>query len=503
VKGFLSSVAPPTVAGISCAAPAGVSLAGFAVGDFVELTCDRIGGVLTLRELESEDDADVVGEDDDHHGDDHGGGGDNSGPGGGWRRRRRLSEAHTATAGPIRGRLPRTSSGSSNGTAGWSTGCAGCCFGTRRRPRTRRSRSSSLRTAPCSAARSSASPPPGSPLRRGTSAAAACGGAARRPVAIEDATIELLEAPGDDGAHVLDAAYVRHALAALPERQREAVVLRDVLGFRTGETAAALGLSRPAVESLVFRARRSLRVRLRHAAAVTVLPLALREGVAEALPGFSGPARVAATATGGGLLAKLGAAPLAAKLAAGAAAVGTAGSVALELERPPQPQPKQQQSSVRDRSAPAPAAAPVSVPVERPVAPVEARPAAVVAVRSTRSPRSGQPPVTSHESGTDRSGPGSPHQGVTTVETGEHRSGDSSGPGPGPSGPLPEPEPELITPTTVVETGPSSSSGPGSGETTAIVDTSGHGGHDGSGSGSGHDGEGEIEDGSGGGPGPG
>jgi RNA polymerase sigma-70 factor (ECF subfamily) len=333
-----------------------------------------------------------------------------------------------------------------------------------------------------------------------------CRGRLRRrseaPVAIEDATIELLEAPGDDGAHVLDAAYVRHALAALPERQREAVVLRDVLGFRTGETAAALGLSRPAVESLVFRARRSLRVRLRDAAAVTVLPLALREGVAEALPGFSGPARVAATATGGGLLAKLGAAPLAAKLAAGAAAVGTAGSVALELERPPQPQPKQQQSSVRARSAPAPTTAPVSVPVERPVAPVEARPTAVVAVQSIRSPRSGQPPVTSHESGTDRSGPGSPHQDVTTAETGEHRSGDSSGPGPGPSEPVPEPV--LITPTTVVETGPSSSSGPGSGEATATVgDTSGHGGHDGSGSGSGHDGEGEIEDGSGGGPGPG
>jgi len=82
VKGRLTSLAPPTVGGVSCVVPVGVSLAGFAVGDFVELTCDRIGGVLTLRELESEDDVGVVGEDDDHHGDDHGGGGDNSGPGG-------------------------------------------------------------------------------------------------------------------------------------------------------------------------------------------------------------------------------------------------------------------------------------------------------------------------------------------------------------------------------------------------------------------------------------
>ena len=82
VEGVLTSLAPPTVGGVSCVVPAGVSLAGFAVGDVVELTCDRIGGVLALRELESEDDAGAVGEDDDH-GDDHGGGDDNSGPGGG------------------------------------------------------------------------------------------------------------------------------------------------------------------------------------------------------------------------------------------------------------------------------------------------------------------------------------------------------------------------------------------------------------------------------------
>src|SRR6185503_2797494 len=106
---------------------------------------------------------------------------------------------------------------------------------------------------------------------------------------------------------------------------------------------------------------------------------------------------------------------------------------------------------------------------ERQAAPVEARPTAVVAVRSGRSPRSDPAPVTSHESGSDRSGPGTPRHDVTTVETGEHRGGDSSGPGPS------EPEPVLDTPTTVVATEPPSSSGPGSGETTGIVgDTSGH-----------------------------
>jgi hypothetical protein len=54
-----------------CAVPAGHSLAGFSVGDFVEITCDRIGGTWVLRELEHEDD-DELGRDDDD---------DNRGPG--------------------------------------------------------------------------------------------------------------------------------------------------------------------------------------------------------------------------------------------------------------------------------------------------------------------------------------------------------------------------------------------------------------------------------------
>ncbi len=88
VKGTLSSLSPLTVAAagfsFSCTVPAGRSLSGFAVGDFVEMTCDRIGGAFVLRDLEQEDDDD---DDNDHSGpgrgdndDDghsgHGGGGD-------------------------------------------------------------------------------------------------------------------------------------------------------------------------------------------------------------------------------------------------------------------------------------------------------------------------------------------------------------------------------------------------------------------------------------------
>src|SRR4029453_1522657 len=85
----------------------------------------------------------------------------------------------------------------------------------------------------------------------------------REPVSLYQATLELLSSSEHEATHVLEAAAVRGALAQLPLRQREAVVLRDVLGFRTREVGAVLGLSRPAVEALVFRARRRLRVRLR------------------------------------------------------------------------------------------------------------------------------------------------------------------------------------------------------------------------------------------------
>jgi RNA polymerase sigma-70 factor (ECF subfamily) len=52
------------------------------------------------------------------------------------------------------------------------------------------------------------------------------------------------------------------ALMYLPARQRAAFVLRDVSGWTPGEIADALGLAVPAVNSLIQRARRTLR---RHA----------------------------------------------------------------------------------------------------------------------------------------------------------------------------------------------------------------------------------------------
>jgi RNA polymerase sigma factor (sigma-70 family) len=60
------------------------------------------------------------------------------------------------------------------------------------------------------------------------------------------------EAAGDELLGIED------ALAALPEQQRRAILLREWQGLSYREVAAEMGLSQGAVETLIFRARRSL-----------------------------------------------------------------------------------------------------------------------------------------------------------------------------------------------------------------------------------------------------
>lgn len=118
------------------------------------------------------------------------------------------------------------------------------------------------------------------------------------------------------------------ALAVLPQQQRDAIVLREFYGLSYAEVAGALGLSGAAVESLIFRSRKRLQAQLRpmrSALGVLTLPLALRDSLAQVLPGFGG---AGASAGGVAVLAKVGSAPLAAKIAAATLAIGTAGTVA-------------------------------------------------------------------------------------------------------------------------------------------------------------------------------
>ena len=82
IKGTLTSIVPLVVRSsirtVTCVVPEGMSLNGFAVGDFVEITCDLKAGVWVLRVLKHED-----GDDDDRDDRDDDDDDDNSGPGNG------------------------------------------------------------------------------------------------------------------------------------------------------------------------------------------------------------------------------------------------------------------------------------------------------------------------------------------------------------------------------------------------------------------------------------
>jgi RNA polymerase sigma-70 factor, ECF subfamily len=74
---------------------------------------------------------------------------------------------------------------------------------------------------------------------------------------------QILEevAPGRDGARD-ELVGLEEALRDMPDLQRQAIILREWRGFSYKEIAAELELSAAAVETLIFRARRSLASRL-------------------------------------------------------------------------------------------------------------------------------------------------------------------------------------------------------------------------------------------------
>ena len=151
----------------------------------------------------------------------------------------------------------------------------------------------------------------------------------REPLPLVDLEIAVFDGPEAELARRDAVEELRQAIAGLPERQREAVVLRDLYGLHYAEVGAALGLSVPSVESLLFRARRQLRVSLKPlAGGALTLPLAVREGVAQAVPAL-GTAGAPSGALGLGVLAKLSTGPVAMKMIAGAAAAVTAGTIAV------------------------------------------------------------------------------------------------------------------------------------------------------------------------------
>lgn len=66
---------------------------------------------------------------------------------------------------------------------------------------------------------------------------------------------DVIAAPDEPGDELLG---IDEALASLPEQQRRAILLREWQGLSYREVAAEMELSQAAVETLIFRARRSL-----------------------------------------------------------------------------------------------------------------------------------------------------------------------------------------------------------------------------------------------------
>lgn len=133
--------------------------------------------------------------------------------------------------------------------------------------------------------------------------------------------VDTLPIVDSEGAEALDVSSVveqreelvalASVLSELPPSQRDAVVLREFYGLSYAEVAAVLGVSGPAVESLLFKGRRHLQQKLgsMRAASALVLPDTIRDALGQALPGFGGGGAAVAGA-------KVVAFPAAAKVAA-------------------------------------------------------------------------------------------------------------------------------------------------------------------------------------------
>jgi RNA polymerase sigma factor (sigma-70 family) len=113
----------------------------------------------------------------------------------------------------------------------------------------------------------------------------------------------------DDPSHEdLDA--LGSSLAALPENQRRALLLREWQGLSYAEVAARMGLTESAVEAVIFRARRSLAEKLRAANRVASLVGAVCFLPLRRLGSVAGTAKVAAATLAVGLVAGTAIEPL-------------------------------------------------------------------------------------------------------------------------------------------------------------------------------------------------
>src|SRR5919201_2938104 len=132
-----------------------------------------------------------------------------------------------------------------------------------------------------------------------------------KEVPLED-HIEQLPMPEEDKP---DVEAVLEALGRLPLNQRAALVMRELEGRTYAEIADTLGVSVAAVETLIFRARRALRLK---ASSVRVLSVVqLPASLARFLEGGGGVAAGGSALAGYGLLFKAAVAIVAGGVATG------------------------------------------------------------------------------------------------------------------------------------------------------------------------------------------
>ncbi len=288
-----------------------------------------------------------------------------------------------------------------------------------------------------------------------------------RPAPLDEATTGSYLDPADIVADRADLADVTGAIAELPDRQREALILREFCGLSYEQVAAAMSVSGAAVDSLLSRARRRLVEQLgeipRAAHGTILVPVSLREDLARLIPGLDAGG-AAAGAGGLAALTSFGSAPVAVKIAATCAA-----TVALGIPV---------QSTLRGDADPADARPPAAREVARERSPGPPAPLVVDIVE----PLPSSTPVTSDDPeirDDDNSGPGSDNSGPGSDSSGPGSDGsgsDSSGPGSGSD---------------------SDSSGPGSGSGSSGSGSSGSGSSGSDSSGSGSSGSGSDSSGSG------
>jgi RNA polymerase sigma factor (sigma-70 family) len=124
----------------------------------------------------------------------------------------------------------------------------------------------------------------------------------RRPLPVAGADTAVSSSdPVAEATRRADMAALWRAVGALAPLQREAMLLREFGGLSYDELAVALGVSVPAVESLLFRARTKLRLELKTIAAALggLLPRLLAGGGAAKVAGLT----VAAGIVTGGVVA--------------------------------------------------------------------------------------------------------------------------------------------------------------------------------------------------------